>query len=286
MNELYLINPLMAYVMLGVFSLTVGSFLNVLIYRLPLMLQAEWQAECRDLLQLPAKEPVQKLNLFYPRSFCTGCKKMISAWENIPLLSYIILRGRCSQCQHSISCRYPLVELLCMSLSIFAGYIFGFNVTLLFALLFIWLIISMFFIDLRHQLLPDTLSLGLLWLGLIANTLSLFTSLPVAVLSAVGAYLSLWLLLKLFFLCTGKTGMGHGDFKLFAALGAWFGWTQLPLIMIMSSMSGVVIGLVYLKCTGKTRDTPIPFGPFLCVAGLISLFYGQRIVEWYLTVLM
>ena len=143
----------------------------------------------------------------------------------------------------------------------------------------------MCFIDLQHQLLPDALSLGLLWLGLIANTQSLFTPLPEAVLSAVGAYLSLWLLIKVFYLCTGKVGMGHGDFKLFAALGAWFGWSQLPIIMIMSSMSGAVAGLIYLKITGKTRETRIPFGPFLCIAGLVSLFYGKRIVEWYLIIL-
>jgi len=283
MNELYLIHPLIAYIMLGVFSLVVGSFLNVLIYRLPLMLQAEWRIECRDLLQLP-EESEKTLNLFYPRSFCTGCKKMISAWQNIPLFSYIFLRGRCGQCKQHIPFRYPLVEILCMGLSIFAGLIFGFNITLLFALLFIWLMIGMCFIDLQHQLLPDSLSLSLLWLGLIANTQSLFTSLPVAVLSAVGAYLSLWLLIKLFYLCTGKVGMGHGDFKLFAALGAWFGWTQLPMIMLLSSMSGVVVGLLYLKITGKTRETPIPFGPFLCVAGLVSLFYGKQIIAWYLTV--
>jgi leader peptidase (prepilin peptidase)/N-methyltransferase len=281
MNESGLLYPWAAYTMLGVFSLAVGSFLNVLIYRLPLMLQSEWRTECRQLLELP-EEPAKKINLFYPRSFCPGCKKMISAWQNIPLLSYIFLRGHCAHCKQHIPLRYPLVEFLCMSLSIFAAMHFGFNTTLPFALLFIWLIISMCFIDLQHQLLPDSLSLGLLWLGLMANTQSLFISLPVAVWSAIGAYLSLWLIMKLFWLYSGKVGMGHGDFKLFAALGAWFGWIQLPIILIISSVTGIITGLIYLKCTGKTRETPIPFGPFLCFAGLISLFYGEWFVQWYL----
>lgn len=283
-NDLMLYHPLTAYSLVAIFSLTVGSFLNVLIYRLPLMLQTEWRIECRELLQLPS-EPEKKVNLFYPRSFCPQCKTLIHAWQNIPVLSYIFLRGRCGQCKQHISLRYPLVEILCMSLSVLATWFFGFTPTLVFALLFIWIVIGLCFIDLQHQLLPDSLTLSLLWLGLIANTQSLFASLPIAVLSAAGAYLGLWLLIKLFYLCTGKIGMGHGDFKLFAAFGAWFGWTQLPVILIISSMSGAIIGLIYLKITGQTRDTPIPFGPFLCFAGLVSLFYGDKIINWYLLML-
>lgn len=281
MNEIVLFHPLAAYSLLGLFSLTIGSFLNVLIYRLPLMLHAEWRAECRELLALPAEKEAP-VNLFYPRSFCPGCKALIHAWQNIPLISYILLRGRCSQCKQPIPLQYPLVEALCMSLSIIAAWCFGFNLTLIFALLFIWIILSLSFIDLQHQILPDSLCLSLLWLGLIANTQSLFTSLPNAVLSTAGAYLILWLFIKLFYLCTGKVGMGNGDFKLFAAFGAWFGWQQLPLILILSSLSGLVIGIAYLKITRKTRDTPLPFGPFLCIAGLISLFCGKQIVDWYL----
>lgn len=279
-NELYLFHPHALYILIGVFSLIVGSFLNVLIYRLPLMLQAEWRVQCCELLKSPEK-PEKKINLFFPRSFCTGCKTMISAWQNIPLLSYVFLLGRCSHCQRAISIRYPIVEILCMGLSLLAVYVFGVNLTLVFGLVFIWLIISLFFIDLEHQLLPDSLSLSLLWLGLIANTQSLFTPLPVAVFSAVAGYLSLWLVIQLFYLCTGKVGMGHGDFKLFAALGAWFGWTQLPLILMLSSLTGATAGLIYLKITGKTRETPIPFGPFLCLSGLISLFFGPKIISWY-----
>lgn len=285
MNEFVLLHPLASYILLGLFSLAVGSFLNVLIYRLPLMLQSEWRIECREHLQLP-EESEETINLFYPRSFCTGCKKLISAWQNIPLFSYLFLRGRCGQCKQHIPLRYPFVEALCMGLSVFAAWHFGFTPKLIFALIFIWMSIGMFFIDLQHKILPDSLSLSLLWVGLIANTQSLFTTLPVAVLSAAGAYLSLWILIKLFYLCTGKIGMGNGDFKLFAAFGAWFGWTELPLILILSSVTGAVIGLIYLKTSGKTRDTQIPFGPFLCVAGLVSLFYGKEIMNWYLMLMM
>jgi leader peptidase (prepilin peptidase)/N-methyltransferase len=163
-----------------------------------------------------------------------------------------------------------------------AALMFGFNLTLIFVLIFIWLLICLCAIDFQHQLLPDSLTLSLLWVGLIANTQSLFTTLPNAVLSAAGAYAALWLFIKLFYLLTGKIGMGNGDFKLFAAFGAWLGWTQLPMILLISSISGSIIGMIYLKSTHQTKETPIPFGPFLCLAGLISLFFGKAIVKWYL----
>ena len=281
MNNLLLIDPLVAYVFLGLFSLAVGSLLNVVIHRLPLMLQKEWRVECRLLLDLP-EAPEKSVNLFFPRSFCPQCLKLIYAWQNIPILSFIFLRGRCHHCKHPIFWRYPLVEVLCMGLSLIAAWFFGFNATLVFACLFIWLLIPLCFIDLQHQILPDSLNLSLLWLGLIANTQSLFTTLPNAVLSAAGAYTGLWLFIKLFYLLTGKIGMGHGDFKLFAAFGAWFGWTQLPLILITASLSGAIVGIIYLKTTAKPHQTPIPFGPFLCIAGLLALFYGNAFWEWYL----
>ena len=246
------------------------------------MLQAEYTSMCQTLLDLPC-QPTQSVNLFFPRSFCPNCSRPIRAWENIPLLSYLLLRGRCSQCQQTIPWRYPFVEALCLALSLFALFNFGFNLTLIFALIFIWLLIPLCFIDLQHQILPDSLNLSLLWVGLIANTQSLFTTLPNAVLSAAGAYISLWLFIKLFYVVTGKEGMGHGDFKLFAAFGAWFGWTLLPLILLLSSMVGAVVGIIYLKTTGKCHKTPIPFGPFLCLAGLVALFYGQYINTWYLS---
>lgn len=282
MAQFFLLNPAIVFFLVGLFSLTIGSLLNVVIYRLPLMLQAEYTSMCQTLLDLPS-QPIQSVNLFFPRSFCPACSRPIRAWENIPLLSYFLLRGCCSQCQHPIPWRYPFVEALCLGLSLFALFNFGFNLTLIFALMFIWLLIPLCFIDLQHQILPDSLSLGLLWVGLIANTQSLFTTLPNAVMSAAGAYICLWLFIKLFYIVTGKEGMGHGDFKLFAAFGAWFGWTLLPLILLTSSMVGAAVGIIYLKITGKSHKTPIPFGPFLCFAGLIALFYGPWINNWYLS---
>lgn len=280
-NELVSMHPVVIYVFFTVFSLMIGSLLNVIIYRLPTMLQAEWMSQCHNLLKLE-EEPPTTVNLFFPRSFCPQCKTTIPFWHNIPILSYCLLRGHCHQCRQTIPLRYPLVEVVCLGLSLFAAYFFGFNVALIFILLFIWLLICLFIIDLQHQLLPDSLTFSLLWLGLIANTQTLFTTLPNAVLSAAGAYMVLWLFIKLFYLLTGKIGMGHGDFKLFAAFGAWFGWTQLPLILLISSITGAITGILYLKTTGQTRETPIPFGPFLCIAGLISLFYGKAIIQWYL----
>lgn len=284
MNELTLAHPNVLYVLLGIFSLCIGSFLNVLIYRLPLMLEAEWRVECRELLNLPA-EHEEKITLSFPRSFCPNCKQTVKSWQNIPLLSYILLRGRCGQCKQPISIRYPLIEVLCMCLSLFAAWHFGFNTTLVYALLFIWLLIGMSFIDIEHQLLPDGLTLGLLWLGLIANLQEIFIPLSWAVISVIIAYLTLWLLARLFTLFTGKIGMGNGDFKLFAAFGAWFGWAQLPLILIISSLSGALVGIAYLKIKNKTRDTPISFGPFLCVGGFVSLFFGNQILAWYMLLL-
>lgn len=275
-------NPLLTYILIALFSLAIGSLLNVLIYRIPLMLKAEWTEQCYDLLHLKPESEIKKINLFYPRSFCPQCKTTVKAWQNIPLLSYLLLRGRCYSCKHPIPLRYPLIEFLTLFLSVYSAWHFGFNISFLFALLFIWLVICLIFIDLEHQILPDNLTLSLLWLGLIANVGKLFTGLPDAVLAAAGAYLALWVFVKLFYLLTGKIGMGHGDFKLFAAMGAWFGWAQLPLILVLSSFSGAVIGFIYLRLQNKSKDTAIPFGPFLCMAGLISLFWGKPLMSWYL----
>ncbi len=269
------------YVVIALFSLAVGSLLNVIIYRLPIMLEREWKQQCYELVGGKEDEQ-QTINLFVPRSFCPSCKAMVRAWQNIPILSYLLLRGRCYQCKNPISIRYPLIELSTLLLSLFASWHFGFTLQLVFVLIGIWILICLIFIDLDHQILPDSLTLGLLWIGLIANTQSLFTSLPQAVLSAAGAYMGLWIFIKLFYLFTGKIGMGHGDFKLFAAFGAWFGWVFLPLILLLASISGTIIGLLYLHLQGKSKDTTIPFGPFLCVSGLISLFWGHSIVNWYL----
>ncbi|KTC86760.1 prepilin peptidase [Legionella brunensis] len=271
----------LSYIFLALFSLAIGSLLNVIIHRLPIMLRAEMDKECRAYLELPPGSDV-KINLFFPRSFCPTCKTTISAFNNIPILSYCLQRGRCKHCGHAISIRYPIVELLSCLLALFSAWIFGFGLPLFFALLFNWLLICLFFIDLKHHLLPDALTLSLLWLGLIANTQSLFTTLPDAVLSCAIAYLSLWLFIKLFYLLRGKIGMGNGDFKLFAAFGAWFGWTQLPLILLLASLLGAIVGIIYLRLQKKEKDTPIPFGPFLCLAGFFSLFWGKAIMSWYL----
>jgi len=246
------------------------------------MMKADWSVECREFLELP-EEPEEKINLFFPRSFCPNCKQIIPAWHNIPLISYCILRGRSHCCKQPISLRYPLVEALCLALSLFAAWHFGFTSTLVFALIFIWILIAIAFIDIQHQLIPDSLSISLLWIGLIANTQGLFVPLSTAVISAIAGYLSLWLFIQLYYLITGKVGMGNGDFKLFAAFGAWFGWTQLPFILLTSSVLGAVIGVLYLKLAKKSRDTPFPFGPYLCLAGLISLFYGKEILYWYIS---
>lgn len=281
-QDLILNHPSFLYIAIGLLSLTVGSFLNVLIYRLPLMLIAQWKKECSELLECPEKEPTQGVNLFFPRSFCPQCKALVSAWQNIPIISYLLLKGRCHECHAGISLRYPLIELLTLLLSIAATWHFGFTVQLPFALLAIWILIPLFFIDLDHQLLPDSLTLSLLWIGLFANTQGLFTSLPNAVFSAAGAYLSLWLFIQIFYLITGKIGMGNGDFKLFAAFGAWFGWLMLPMILLFASITGAISGLIYLRLSHQSKETTLPFGPFLCLAGLITLFFGESIMHWYL----
>jgi leader peptidase (prepilin peptidase)/N-methyltransferase len=281
-QELIVNTPWFIYLVISFLSLCVGSLLNVVIYRLPIMLHDEWKQQCCELLSIKDEEEKKTVNLFFPRSFCPNCKSLVKAWQNIPLISYILLRGRCYQCKAPIAIRYPLIELLTLLLSLYASWHFGFTLQLPFILIAIWLLICLIFIDLDHQLLPDTLTLSLLWIGLIANTQNLFTSLPVAVLSSAGAYISLWIFIKLFYLITGKIGMGHGDFKLFAAFGAWFGWAFLPLILLLSSIAGAVIGLIYLKMSKKSRDTTIPFGPFMCIAGLISMFWGHAIINWYM----
>ncbi|MFT4057994.1 MAG: A24 family peptidase [Legionella sp.] len=271
------------YVVVALCSLAVGSLLNVIIYRLPIMLQHEWKHEYSELMGLE-EEITPLLNLFFPRSFCPSCKATVTYWQNIPILSYLFLRGRCYQCQSPISPRYPFIELGTMLLSLYASWHFGFIWQLPFALLALWILICLLFIDIDHQLLPDSLTLSLLWLGLIANTANLFAPLSEAVLSAAGAYLSLWFFIKLFYLFTGKIGMGNGDFKLFAAFGAWFGWKILPLILLFSSITGTIVGLLYLYREDKSKDTMIPFGPFLCISGIAALFWGQEIINWYLRI--
>ncbi|RAP37846.1 prepilin peptidase [Legionella quinlivanii] len=282
LDQLSQLHPAVLYSFIALFTLSVGSVLNMIIYRLPIMLKRQWTEECECLLNLETEKPAANINLFFPRSFCPSCKKTIPAIANIPLLSYLFLRGKCKSCKQSIPFKYPFIELLTCILSLYATWVFGFTGLLPLIFLFLWILIIMVYIDLEHQILPDNLTLSLLWLGLLANTQHLFADLPNAVISAAAAYLFLWSIMKIFYLITGKIGMGNGDFKLFAAFGAWFGWIMLPLILLLASLCGAIIGLIYLRLQDKDRNTPIPFGPFLCFAGLVALFWGKSIIHWYL----
>lgn len=279
--DLYTNHTWFVYTLIGVFSLCIGSLLNVVVYRLPLMMQDQWRQECYVLLDLKDQPKTNKINLFWPRSFCPHCKAKILAWQNIPLLSYLYLKGRCNQCDHPIPRQYPLIELITLLLSVFACWHFGLSKQLMVALPTIWIVIAVFFIDLYHQLIPDSLSLSLLWLGLLANSFQVFTSLENAVYSAAIAYLSLYLLIQIYYLIRGKIAMGNGDFKLFAAFGALLGYPILPLILFIAAAAGSLIGLIQITVFKKNKQEPIPFGPYLCIAGLMGLFWGHEFVAWY-----
>jgi len=265
-------------------GLLVGSFLNVVIYRLPKMLERDWQDQAREILDLPLATHGDTFNLILPNSRCPQCAHEIRPWENIPLLSYVFLRGKCSSCKAPISSRYPLVELACGLLSAYVVWHFGFTEQAGAMLLLTWGLLAMSLIDADHQLLPDALVLPLLWLGLIGNAFGLFTSLEDAVWGAVAGYLSLWSVCWLFKLITGKDGMGHGDFKLLAMLGAWGGWQILPLTILLSSLVGAVLGLLLMRLRNADRSTPMPFGPYLALAGWIALLWGDEITGTYLQI--
>lgn len=265
-------------------GLLVGSFLNVLIYRLPKMMQHDWRGQAREILELPAEPQTAIFNLVLPNSSCPHCSHEIKPWENIPVISYLFLRGKCSSCKAPISMRYPLVELGCGLLSAFIAWNFGFTWQTGAMLLLTWGLLAMSLIDVDHQLLPDSLVLPLLWLGLIANSFGLFTSLEDALWGAIAGYLSLWSVYWLFKLVTGKEGMGYGDFKLLAMLGAWGGWQVLPLTILLSSLVGAVLGLVMLRLRNAEASTPIPFGPYLAIAGWIALIWGEQITSGYLKI--
>ena len=276
MNLAELPGPLLI-VSAAMLGLIIGSFLNVVILRLPKMLQADWDWACRAHLHPDAAETgtTTRFNLVTPVSHCPACGYRIRPWENIPLLSWLLLRGRCSHCATAISARYPLVEALTGLLSALAVWHFGPSAQALAALILIWSLISLGFIDLDHQLLPDDITLPLLWLGLLIAIEGLFIPLQDAVLGAVAGYGAFWLVFHTFRLLTGKEGLGHGDFKLFAALGAWMGWQALPMIALLASVAGLILAVPAL-CTGRIRtDTPIPFGPFLAMGGWITLMWGE-----------
>ncbi len=264
------------------FSLLVGSFLNVVIYRLPRMMEAEWQVQCAELRGETLPES-QRYNLWLPRSACPKCNHAITALENIPLLSWLWLRGRCSDCGTPISARYPLVELLTASLSAVAAWKWSVSPQTLGALFLIWALVALAFIDLDTTLLPDSLTLPLLWLGLLFNLNGTFTSLPDAVIGAMAGYLVLWSVYWLFKFATGKDGMGFGDFKLLAAIGAWLGWQMLPVTLLLSSVVGAAIGVAMIVLVKHDRQVPIPFGPYLAGGGLVALFFGADLTQAYLT---
>src|ERR1700722_14689850 len=274
-------------------GLTVGSFLNVVIYRLPIMLEREWRTQAADVLSAGTTvtaEPAQaRFSLSTPRSACPKCKAPITAWQNIPVVSWLMLRGRCAACKTRISGRYPLVELATAVLSAWVAWHFGFGVPAACALLVTWSLIALTGIDIDHQLLPDNITLPLMWAGLVAAVAigpSLGAALPVspkdAVIGATAGYLSLWLVFHAFRLVTGKEGMGYGDFKLFAALGAWLGWKLLPLVIILSAATGALLGILMIVLRGRDRSAPMPFGPYLAAAGWLAMLYGDGLIGSYL----
>lgn len=273
-----------------VLGLLVGSFLNVVIYRLPKMMERDWQNQCRDFLTnggdiatLPAGESKQEpFNLMVPVSRCPHCGHKIKPWENIPVVSYLFLRGKCSNCRAGISARYPIIELVTGLLSVAVIYYVGINWSGLAALVFTWSLIALTMIDFDTYLLPDDITLPLLWLGLIANSFGAFTDLSSAVWGTIAGYLALWSVYKVFKLFTGKEGMGYGDFKLLAALGAWMGWQMLPQIILLSSLVGAVIGVSMIVIRGRDKNIPIPFGPYLAIAGWIAFIWGDTINQSYL----
>jgi leader peptidase (prepilin peptidase)/N-methyltransferase len=263
-------------------GLIVGSFLNVLVWRLPTMLEREWRAQALEVLGMPAEPAGPTYNLMHPSSCCPHCNHPIRPWENIPLLSYLFLRGRCAHCQGAISPRYPLTELACALISAWVAWRFGFGWQAGAVLVLSWGLLAMSLIDADHQLLPDVLVMPLLWLGLIVNGFGLLTTLPEALWGAVIGYMSLWSVFWLFKLVTGKDGMGHGDFKLLALLGAWGGWQILPMTLLMSSLVGVVVGLILMRLRKSHASAPMPFGPYLAIAGWIALLWGGQITDFYL----
>ncbi|MCW8830436.1 MAG: A24 family peptidase [Gammaproteobacteria bacterium] len=278
--------PWLFYAATIALGLCVGSFLNVVIYRLPVMLERDWRIQCHDYLELgDAKidDKLQHLSLARPGSACPHCGHKIRAWENIPVLSYLFLRGKCSSCNAAISLRYPTIELTTGTLSIIVAMQFGVSLATLCALILTWTLIALTLIDYDKQLLPDDLTLPLLWLGLLLSFFNVFTDTQSSLIGAMLGYMVLWTVFQVFRIVTGKEGMGFGDFKLLAALGAWMGWQLLPQIILLSSLVGAVTG-IFMLLTGLTkRQQPIPFGPYLATAGWIALMWGEEINQLYLS---
>jgi len=279
-------NVILLYLSVGFLGLLVGSFLNVVVYRLPIMLQNSWRQECLAFLEQEDSQATspEVFNLSQPRSRCPSCGHQINALENIPVISYLFLRGRCKNCKEPISIRYPIVEFVTAILSILIAIQFGLSIQMGVALLFTWSLICLTLIDIDTQLLPDSITLPLLWLALFASLFNVFVTPQTALIGAIAGYLSLWAVFWLFKLITGKEGMGYGDFKLLAAIGALLGWTMLPLVIMLSAFVGAAIGLTLIIIKGRDKNIPIPFGPYLSVAAFIALIWGEKINSIYLQI--
>lgn len=271
----------------GLFSLIIGSFLNVIIYRLPIIIKTQWRQQCHDFLGMkdpdqPHESAKEKFNLAWPNSHCPSCKKKLKPWHNIPLISFIFLRGRCAFCSEIISWQYPVVELLSAALALIVAFQFGATYQALALIILSYALIALTFIDLKHQLLPDDLTLSFLWIGLIVNMFGLFTDLQSAVIGALAGYLSLWCINYVFKLIKKTDGMGHGDFKLFALFGAWLGWPMLPFVLLASAGVGAIVSIALILTKKMERENPIPFGPYLAAAGFVAAVWGPQIFNWYL----
>ena len=290
MQALLAESPVTFVALAFVFSLLVGSFLNVVIYRLPVMMEKAWRAEAAEILAEPADDlPEGRFDLVQPRSRCRSCGTQITAMQNIPVISYLILGGKCAHCGTRISARYPAVELLTAVLSAVVAFRFGLGAEAAVGIAITWVLVAISVIDIDHQIIPDSMALPLLWAGLIASLFhpvagaeSLFIDPKTSIVGAAVGYLSLWSVYHLFRLITGKEGMGHGDFKLLGAFGAWLGWQMLPLIILLSAVVGAIIGIGMIALRGHDRNIPIPFGPYLAAAGWIAMLYGEQIVTSYL----
>jgi leader peptidase (prepilin peptidase)/N-methyltransferase len=283
-------SPLLFIGLAFVFALLIGSFLNVVIYRLPVMMERDWRAQCDEISASPAGElPQGRFDLMVPRSRCPSCNQQITAMQNIPVISYLLLGGKCGNCKAPISQRYPAVELLTAVLTGIVAWRFGFGWEAAAAIALTWTLIAISVIDIDHQIIPDSISLPLIWSGLflslfhpLAGAEILFVDAKTAIVGGLAGYLSLWSIYHLFRLLTGKEGMGYGDFKLLAALGAWLGWQMLPLIILLSAIVGAVTGILMIVTKRHERSVPIPFGPYLAAAGWVAMLYGPQIVKRYL----
>lgn len=280
---LFLTNAELYYFVAGVTGLLVGSFLNVVIYRLPVMMEREWRAECNQFLGLATENGTREptFNLVVPGSTCPQCGHKIGPLENIPVASYLMLGGKCRACKTTISLRYPLVEIVTGLLTLVVAMHFGVTMQALMAAVLTWSLIALTVIDYDHQLLPDSITFPVLWLGIICNMFGLYTNTHASLVGAIAGYLVLWTVYFTFKLITGRVGMGHGDFKLLALLGAWAGWQSLPIIIIVSSLLGSIIGIGLIMFSGHNRNQPIPFGPYLALAGWLALLYGTELTRAY-----